>query len=262
MLKTQRQTEILEILKNEKFATVADLAERLFSSLPTVRRDLAALEINGYVKRCHGGAMLSDVNNRPTIYFRREKNAKEKALMCRVAADLIEDGDVIFIDASSTVQHIANHLEKKSGITVITNGHIAAERFADKGATVYSAGGKLIMESMVYGGRMAERTVESYNADIMFFSVASLSDSGVLSDWSEEERSMRVAMSKNAKRTVFMCDSTKFGKSSAFKLFPISSVDMVITDSPLSESIVEKYSLKLELSSPAHLYKTSKKSSK
>lgn len=265
MLKSQRQVEILNILKSEDFITVSDLAERLYASQPTVRRDLSALESEGYVRRCHGGAMLNAQDTRPPIYFRREKNAKEKARMCAVAAELISDGDVIFVDASSTVFHLADHIDKKSGITVITNGHFTAERFAEQGATVYSTGGKLIMESMVYAGTMAERTVESYNADIMFYSVASLSDEGVLSDWSDEERSVRVVMSRNARKRVFMCDSTKFGKSSAFKLFALSSNDYIVTDAPLPEKLVSLFNLEAIRTEPAYLYalpKREKKSNK
>ena len=204
MLKSQRQVEILNILKSEEFITVGDLADRLYASQPTVRRDLSALESEGFVRRCHGGAMLNSADTRPPIYFRQEKNAKEKARMCSVASELISDGDVIFVDASSTALHIADHIGKRNGLTVITNGHFAAERFSEQGATVYSIGGRLIMESMVYAGDMAEKMVESYNADIMFFSVASLSDDGILSDWSEEERGVRVLMSKNSAKKVFM----------------------------------------------------------
>ena len=71
MLKNERQREIMEILKNSGFATVDSLAASLYTSLPTIRRDLSILEEDGYVKRCHGGAMILDGNTNPPLYFRR-----------------------------------------------------------------------------------------------------------------------------------------------------------------------------------------------
>lgn len=255
MLKSQRQNEILDILKNENFVTVTELSRRLYSSLPTVRRDLNVLEAEGYIKRCHGGAMLLAGEENTPIYFRREKNAKEKTMMCRVAAELISDRDVIFVDASSTVFHISDFLEEKKEITVVTNSHLAAQRFLERNMATYCTGGKLLKESFVYAGYAAETAASLYNADIMFFSAASLSDDGMISDWSDEERSMRAVMNKSAKISVFMCDSSKIGKVSAFKLFSLDSVDYLITDKPVSDELVERYSMTIKVSEPACLYK-------
>ena len=258
MLKNQRQTEILEMLAKDNFISVHTLAERLYASLPTVRRDLTALELAGLVKRCHGGVMLYEGKETSPVYFRQGKNAQAKARMGKVAASLVKSGDVIYADASSTVLHIADHLDKNSKYTVITNGLLAAKKFAGLGALVYSTGGRLMTDSYAFVGHTAEESLDKYNADIMFFSAASLSDKGAISDWAEEECNMRVAMTKHAKTKVFMCDSSKFRTTSAFKLFALSKVDYVITDTPLSEKILQSFSLTLEQETPAYLYKIEK----
>jgi len=254
MLKSQRQNEIIEILKKESFVTVAELSARLFASMPTVRRDLSALEEEGYLKRCHGGAMLCAGEENASIYFRREKSQKEKMRMCRVAAELVKDNDVIFIDASSTAFHISDFLSRDKDVTVVTNSLFAAERFAELDIPVYCTGGKLIKESFVFIGYAAEESARTYNADIMFFSAASLSDEGMISDWSDGECSMRVLMAGNAKTTVFMCDSTKFGRSSMFRLFPLDRVNYVVTDKPLPDALVRRFKLKCLVNDPAYLY--------
>lgn len=259
MLKNQRQTEILDMLSKEKFLSVNTLAERLYASLPTVRRDLTSLELAGLVKRCHGGVMLYEGKETSPVYFRQGKNAQAKAKMGKVAASLVRTGDVIYADASSTVLHIADHLDKNSKCTVITNGLLAAKKFAELGATVYSTGGRLLTDSYAFVGHSSEESLDKYNADIMFFSAASLSDKGSISDWAEEECNMRVAMSKHAKVKVFMCDSSKFGTTSAFKLFSISKVDYVITDTTLPERVVSSYPMILEKESPACLYRVERK---
>ena len=243
MLKSQRQNEILEILKKDGFATVKALSERLFASLPTVRRDLSLLEDEGYINRCHGGAMLISADENTPIYFRQETNTREKAAMCRLAASLVKDRDVIFIDSSSTALRIADNLGDRRGITAVTNSHIAALRCLERNILTYSTGGRLLKESLVYAGYAAESAVESYNADLVFFSAASLSLDGIISDWSDEERSMRSAMCKHAAVKVFMCDRSKIGKNSAFTLARLSDMDYLVTDKPLPESLSEGFSL-------------------
>ena len=247
------------MLSKEKFLSVNTLAERLFASLPTVRRDLTALEASGLVKRCHGGVMLYDGKETSPVYFRQGKSTSEKARMAKVAASLLSVGDVIYVDASSTALRVADNVDKSGKYTVITNGLLAAKKFAESGAFVYSTGGRLLTDSYAFVGHTAEESLDKYNADIMFFSAASLSDKGVISDWSEEECNMRVAMTKHAKTKVFMCDSTKFATTSAFKLFPISKVDYVVCDAPLSDKILSSFSLALVDSTEAYLYKIEKK---
>ena len=260
MLKNQRQNEILEMLTRDNFISVNTLAERLYASLPTVRRDIIALEHAGLVKRCHGGVMLYEGKETSPVYFRQGKSAQEKARMAQVASTLLKVGDVIYADASSTALHIADNIDRGGKHTVITNGLLAAKKFAEAGAFVYSTGGRLLTDSYAFVGHTAEESLDKYNADIMFFSAASLSDKGAISDWSEEECNMRVAMSKHAKVKVFMCDSTKFSSTSAFKLFSLSKVDYVVCDTPLSDKIIGAFSPILVKSSPAYLYKIEKKS--
>ena len=256
VLKSQRQIEIMEILKKEKFITVTELAARLFASLPTVRRDLTALEQEGYINRCHGGAMIIDENTKPPIRYRKEKNTHEKSNMCRVAAGLIRDRSAIFLDASTTALGITECLGKRSDLTVVTNSLIVAERLAEQGVRVYSIGGAVLKESMAFVGRQAEANIKNYNVDVMFFSVSSLSDAGILSDWSEA--GVRMLMAANSSTVVLMCDSTKLGTTSAFRLFSLSCVDYLVTDRPLSEKLVNGYSMVVESTSPAYLYRIPK----
>ena len=258
MFKSQRQNEILEMLTKENFISVNELSSRLFASTPTVRRDLTALENAGLVKRCHGGVMLYDGKETSPLYFRQGKNSSEKARMARLAATLITTGAVIYADASSTALQLAECLPKNEKLTVITNGLLAAKSFADEGVQVYSTGGKLLTESYAFVGHTAEEALSKYNADIMFFSAASLSSDGEISDWSEEECNMRIAMTRSAALKVFMCDSSKFSKRSPFKLMAIDAMDYVVTDEPLPEGIRERFLLVSPESATAYLYKNLK----
>ncbi len=245
MLKNQRHKEILEILKNEGFAEVRDLGERLYASQPTIRRDLDFLERNGYIRRSHGGAMLADDKINTPVSFRRGTKAREKAQICRLAATLIRSGSLIFADASTTASHLAEAIDPKANITVVTNGYPICRALSEKNIRVFSTGGRLLKNSEAFVGSGAEETVRRYNAEWLFFSSSSLSDDGTISDYSEEETSLRIAMRGGARHSVFLCDSTKFGKSSAFRAFSFSDIDYAVTDAPLSEETLSRHSFSL-----------------
>ncbi len=255
MFKNQRHGEILEILKEERFVSVSALSERLFASQPTIRRDLTFLEKQGYLRRSHGGAIPADERNNIPVSFRSGKHTGQKTKICRLASTLIQDGSLIFTDASTTALHIASYIKPESDVTVLTNGYLACKLFSDKGVRVFSTGGRLLSDSLAFVGECARNTVSQYNADIMFFSSSSLSNDGKISDYSEEETALRLTMAKMSKTKVFLCDETKFEKISAFNLFPLSAVDYVVTGAPLSNEMLKKYNLTLISDDGAFMYK-------
>ncbi len=258
MFKNQRQNEILEMLAKEKFISVNTLAERLYTSLPTVRRDLTALENAGLVKRSHGGVMLYEGRESTPVSFRQGKQTGEKLKMARLAVRLIQDGDLIFIDSSSSVLHIADFINGLKDITVVTNGLIAAKKLADAGAEVFSTGGRLLAESSALVGQLAECALSEFNADVMFFSAAALSMTGEISDWSEDERNMRRAMAKTATTKVFICDSSKLDKKCSYRFGSLGDVDYIVTDKPLPDEFTQKVTLISGADDDAYLYKINK----
>ncbi len=256
MLKNKRHFEILEILKRESFSEVRTLAERLYASQPTIRRDLDFLERQGYVKRSHGGAMLADDKINTPVSFRRGTKAREKVQICRLAATLITPGSLIFADASTTASHLSECIQKKDNITVVTNGYPICKALSENDIRVFSTGGRLLKDSMAFVGNHAEETVRGFNAEWLFFSSSSIDNEGLISDYSEEETALRIAMHKGAKRSVFLCDSSKFGKRSAFRVFSLLDIDYMVTDKELDEAICRKYSLITSSTiSGAYMYK-------
>ena len=238
MLKNQRHREIIEILKAEGFAEVKDLEKRLYASQPTIRRDLTFLEKQGFVKRSHGGAIIADDKNNTPLPFRKGTKAKEKARICKLAATLITPGSLIFVDGSSTASHIADHIQKKDNVTVVTNGYPICSVLSESDVQVFSTGGRLLKNSMAFVGRHAEEALGKFNADVMFFSSSSFSDDGIISDYSEEETALRIKMRQGAKKAVFLCDSSKFGKCSAFRVFSMDEIDYIVSDEELSDGLL------------------------
>lgn len=245
MYKNQRHNEILEILKNEGFCSVRDLGDRLYASLPTIRRDLEFLQREGLICRSHGGAIPADEKRKAPVSFRSTTQSKQKAQICRLASELICSGMLIFTDASTTVMHLADFLSSESDLTVVTNGYPICRSLSERGIRTVSTGGRLLKDSMAFVGSAAEETAARFNADLFFFSSSSLDEEGFISDYSEEETALRAIMKQRSRQSVFLCDSEKFNTRSAYRMTALSQIDHVFTDHPLPDGLLEKNGLKL-----------------
>ena len=238
MITMQRPEEILRLLQERKTVTVGYLAESLYVSLPTIRRDLTKLESQGLVQRSHGGVRLNlEPHNEIPIQFRNTYNKREKYRLCKAAAPLVRDGFVVFMDGSTTVLALIGLFKEVHNLTVITNGVRAAVMLGKAGIRTYSTGGELIECSMAFAGPVAQNTVKSFNADVCFFSSSGLSEDGWISDYSEAETALRRAMIENAGQSVFLCDSSKIGRRSAFNLMPLETLTCAVVGQPLPAEI-------------------------
>ncbi len=232
MLKEERQEKILEILKNDTYVSVEKLARLLYVSLPTVRRDLSELAAKGIIVRSHGGAMRLDEGRfQLPLNFRNHHKMPEKQEMCRRAARLISNGDIVFIDASTSVMHIADFITAKN-VTVVTNGMPAAMLLSENGIKTYFTGGEVLSASHGCAGSRAEDFASEFNYSLAFFSSYGISESGMIVDTSYEETRLRKAVFKNAEKKVFLYSSEKINLSAPYNVIPLSEVEIVITENP------------------------------
>ncbi len=228
MIQYERRQQLLGYLKEHKSATVAELSQVLYISEASVRRDIAALEAEGSVRRKYGGVVLAEYENSVVpLVLRDPVNAARKEEIAGRAAALVEDGMTVMLDASSTARRVVAHLEGKKDLRIITNNARIFER-CPSGITVYCTGGRYLRENAAFVGAKAEEFVRGVRADILFFSSQGLSETGVISDASEEETSLRRAMLSAAKRSYFLCDNSKRGKEHTFLLCNVEEITGVI----------------------------------
>lgn len=228
-----RERKILEILLREKKATVRQLAEALFISEPSVRRDLAALEKQNVIKRIHGGAALDTTalsKNKIPFLIREYEQGEAKRQIAQKAAGLVSDGDVLFLDASTSCYYLIPFLASKNNLTVITNGVKALEKLAEYDLNTISTGGALVNSCLALVGEEAYKTIEALNADIAFFSCRGLSSDGYLTDIAPEENYIRKRMISHSSRSYLLCASDKIGKKYFHNLCHTDDISGVITD--------------------------------
>ncbi len=231
MLKDERQDKILELLDEEIYTSAESLAKRLFVSMPTIRRDLSELSDKGKLIRSHGGAKRLNAEHAVMPIDLRETYCRaEKRKICSKAAKMIKDGDVIFIDASTTAYFLSEFIDDKKNITVVTNSIPLTVALRDKKVRCYTTGGELQPNSNGFAGVGAEEYIKRFNFDLTFFSSYGVADSGRIVDASLPETELRLAALRLSEKSVFLCDRTKFGKIAAYNLMHLDDVDVVITD--------------------------------
>lgn len=231
MLKRERQNKILDIIKERKYCTVALLAKRLYVSPITIRRDLAEMESNSLISRCYGGATIPEHENREIPFEVRNSNSfLIKKELSKIASKKIKTGDVVFIDASSTMSHIVEFLSPEQDLTIVTNSPLLEQKFKEKHIKCYLTGGISAENSYALTGSIAEQTISNFYANICFFSAQGIDEDGNITDQSESETALRKLMVKHAKKQYFVFDDSKFGKRFAFKLCSSNDITGVISN--------------------------------
>ena len=229
------KNRIEDLLVKNKRVTSRELAEILYVSEPSIRRDLKRLEAKNLIKRVHGGALLDESvlsKNKIPFAIRELETESAKKVIAERASELLFDNAVIFLDASTTAYGLIPYIAERKNITVITNGVRARLRLAEYGVNTISTGGTLASSCLALIGEEAYRTVESYNADLAFFSCRGLSDEGWLSDISPSENYVREKMIKMAKHSYLLLAEEKRGKVYCHNLCHISTLSGLVTEAP------------------------------
>ena len=122
MVAIERRNIILGKLREAGSVSVGVLAAEFGVSEETIRRDLERLEKENGIVKTYGGAVLADGSARePSYTDRMRTNAEAKKRLAALAARLVQDGDSVILDASSTAVFVARALKSKKDITLITN---------------------------------------------------------------------------------------------------------------------------------------------
>lgn len=231
MANQQRQEEILAYLRIHRFASIAELAETLYTSQATVRRDVEKLAAMGALKSVYGGVVLAEYENTPVpIFFRDKENSASKERIAEKAAEMVRDNSTVIFDSSSTVRRMCKHIVNRKGLTVITNNLRVCQELKNSDVRVVCTGGTLVQGRECFVGHFAESFIRQVKADMLFFSSQGLSDNGDITDSSEEEIALRRAMFEISKERFFLCDPSKVGKELPFVLCNTADVNECVFD--------------------------------
>ena len=233
MLAVERRSKIEDIITENKSVLVTELAKQFDVTPETIRGDLLKLEKQGVLVRTYGGATLAASSGSELSYKERDVvNAEAKHKIGTRAADMIRNGETIFLDASTSSLWLARNIKNKEGLTVITNAvNIVLELAECENIKLICTGGSLNTRNMSYTGRFAERMItENLTADKCFFSCKVVTVSRGMTDESEDEAEIKRAMMQASDSVIFLCDHNKLGRKGIPVIASIDKIDMLITD--------------------------------
>lgn len=236
-----REDKIMNILHEKQSIKNKKLAELLYVSSATMRRDLDLLEQKGLIVRKYGECSLSKkAKDERNFFLLREQNqSSAKQSMAKRAVKFIKNGDRIMLDGSTSAYNIVHLLEGFEKLLVITNNVKASFALGTMGISNISTGGRMVKKSFTLYGQEAIDTVRNYNVDVMFFSCSGISEDGYLTDENIDINVLRREMMKRSKKTVLLCTKEKFGKEFTHNLCHISEIDEVIFDGKLPDYLLK-----------------------
>jgi len=238
VLNEERRRAILEILNRNGRVLVTEMAHQFSTSQVTIRKDLEVLHAHGLVHRTHGGALPSREGalEDPTLREKEKLQREEKLRIAASAVRLVKEGQVVILDSGTTTTGIARALRNFHKVTIITNAVNIAAELSGASVEVILTGGMLRKNSFSLVGPIAEETLRRLNADILFLGVDGFDVHYGLSTPNLLEAKVNRVMVEVAKRTVAVCDSSKFGRRSLSLIIPPTALQEVITDRGIPKS--------------------------
>lgn len=244
MLTEERHSIILEVLKKEGIVKLNELVNLTNTSESTIRRDLTFLESKKALKRVHGGAtLLKGSQEEPSYNEKLIQKVSEKSKIAKYAADLIEDGDCVYLDGGTTTFEMIKYINKKN-IFVVTNGIKHIDDLLENNINGYILGGKVKAITKVVVGFDALMNFEKFRFDKVFLGINGIHLDCGFTTPELEEASLKKAALKLSKEAFILADESKFGEITFVKVGDLKEAT-IITDVKVEN--YESYSKKTKV---------------
>lgn len=245
---SKRREKILDYLRTNESINTNELAERLHISPLTLRRDLQALDEEGIIVRYYGGAKLADSvnddiadNNHIENNDLKLKRIKKRQSIAKYAATLINDGDTIFINSSSTALLILQYLDDKR-VNVITNNGKALHATIGPNIELVLTGGQVYERKQSLVGEFATYILSKVTADKCFLGVSGIaSDSGISTTVLQETLINHEMINRCSGPIYILADSSKVGKRNNFSSGDINEISCLITDCDIDQNSIHSF---------------------
>ena len=245
----ERHSEILRLVSETGRVSVSDLSQRFGVSEVTIRSDLQVLASQKLLVRTYGGAVSSNqsVSVLP-LTTRLQLQAQEKRRIGQAAADMVSDGDAIFLDTSSTTLAIAKYLKQHRYLTIITNSLAVAQEMLDApGSDVVMPGGRLRRDTASLVGTDGLEMLRKFHIQKGFFGAHGITLEAGLTDVSADEAEVKRPLVAMCLQVIAVFDSTKWGKVGLASFAELEQIDRIITDEAPVEMAKQVHSLGVEL---------------
>lgn len=243
MLKEERHEYILSEIKKNGIVTVADLTNALDVTEMTIRRDLKELDELNLIKRIHGGAKDIESLSLKEISHNEKKviNIPQKDHIARIIADMIEDGDTVYLGTGTTIERVGTYLENKH-CTIVTNSYYLFDvvRNMDN-LKIILTGGQYRSNTGAFVGTFASSMVEGCRFKKAFVGVNGINDNNIFTSNELESEIQKIALDNSVSKYI-AADTTKIGKEDFLAFYNVDEIDAIITDENISKQQYEALS--------------------
>lgn len=227
----ERRERIREQVVDRGFVRIEELAAELRVSGMTIHRDLDHLERQGWLRKVRGGATAQpSAQFHGDIRYRLQTMTDEKADLARSAMRLVEPGQALMLDESTTALQLVHHLPERAPLTVITHFLAAINALARQpGIELIALGGAYYSAYDAFFGLRTVESIRSLRADVLFMSTTAISGGACFHQSIDTVQVNRAQMEASAQR-VLLIDHTKLHKQALHELAPLSAFDLVLVD--------------------------------
>ncbi|WP_339182521.1 DeoR/GlpR family DNA-binding transcription regulator [Oceanobacillus sp. FSL W7-1293] len=229
MMKAQRVTAILEYVKEKESVSLDELVDRFGVSKNTIRRDIQELVDEEQLVKVYGGVSISKPLTVP-YQDRKVKQFHEKQKLAKLAAEFIEDGDIIFLDSGTTTVELLDFIKYKN-ITIVTNNlDFTLDASAYPNLNIYSTGGVFERSTRSYVGTESAEVIQKYNFNKAFMASTGLSLDKGITNSSPLETQVKAKVIQKSEQVFILVDHTKFDKYALTTYCNFDDIDYLITD--------------------------------
>ncbi len=233
---------VLRILETRDSVHVAELAEAFSVSEVTVRSDLTALAKQGLAHRVRGGVRALQPQSEVGFDLRLRLEVERKRAIARASAAMVDEGEAVALDASTTAYYLALELRAKRELVVVTNGLLVATALADApGISVLVTGGMLRLSAMSLVGDLGTDVLRTTRINKGFLGARGLSLERGLMDLNPDEVRIKQEMADACEQVYGIFDGTKWHRSALLAFVPVEELAGIVTDSSAPEAEVEAW---------------------
>jgi DeoR/GlpR family transcriptional regulator of sugar metabolism len=232
MSQQERMQEVLRMLETRDAVHVAELSKAFAVSEVTVRSDLSQLARQGLVARVRGGVRpLERGQSELGFDFRLRLEVERKQAIAKAAAAMVDEGEAVALDSSTTAYYLALELRTKKELVVVTNGLLIAAALADApGISVLVTGGMLRLHAMSLVGDLGADALRTTRISKGFLGARGLSIDGGLMDLNPDEVRIKREMAGVCERVIGIVDGTKWHRTALLPFVATEQVDAIVTD--------------------------------
>ncbi len=248
-MRLDRVNEMEQYVLRQGTASLEELSGEFHISLNTVRRDITALLARGHIRKTYGGVAALETPGPIPMSVRASKNWDAKQAIGKLAAELVEDGQTIFLDSGSTVLAMLPHLAQRKNVTIVTHGLCAMyETSKCPNLKLISLGGLYSPPTNSFVGISALDALDRLSVDTVFMAATGVSLERGLTNTTYLEAEIKHRVVQRGKKVVLLADHSKFDFVSTISFFDFDKLSAVVTDtlpSPAYLNVIAQHHITL-----------------